>query len=209
MSYRPAARALVVVGAALALDACARGRTDERTTDVPISGMSPRVDPDPVLDGAVDEYGDPIKPTPDVPEVMRDAGSTAPRDVGVTPPVDVAACGTAGRACCAGSNCLNNLRCAAGVCAEASPCGAWQQACCGVGACGPGLTCGGGSCAAATLCGASGQVCCSGATPCLARQVCVSASCRPCGAAGQPCCTTLAPTCNTGLRCASSLCTSG
>jgi hypothetical protein len=44
----------------------------------PSPGRSPRVDPEPVLDGAVDEWGDPIKPTPDIPEARVDAGS-APR----------------------------------------------------------------------------------------------------------------------------------
>ena len=131
---RPLARALlgaVALLAAATLEACARGRLDESTTDVPISGRSPRVDPAPVLDGAVDEYGDPIKPTPDIPEARVDAGVT--RDVGGV--VDAGACGAAGRPCCAGSTCSNNLRCVGSVCAEASPCGAWQQPCCGVSAC--------------------------------------------------------------------------
>jgi hypothetical protein len=208
-------RALLGAGALLAavtLDACAKGRLDESTTDVPISGRSPRVDPDPVLDGAVDEYGDPIKPTPDIPDALLDGG--APRDAGgpardVAMTVDAGACGSAGRPCCAGSTCSNNLRCAGSVCAEASPCGAWNQPCCGVSACGPGLTCGGAHCGATASCGASGQPCCAGTTPCLARQLCASATCRPCGAAGQPCCTAVTPACNAGLRCAASFCTAG
>lgn len=208
-------RACLGAGALLAaasLHACARGRIDETTTDVPISGRSPRVDPEPVLDGAVDEWGDPIKPTPDIPEARVDAA--APRDVGstgrdVTTAVDTGACGAAGRPCCPGSTCSNNLRCVGSVCAEASPCGAWNQPCCGVSACGPGLTCGGGHCGATASCGASGQGCCSGASQCVARQLCTSGTCRPCGAAGQACCTSVTPACNSGLRCGLSFCTPG
>lgn len=210
-----AVRACMLAGALLSaasLHACARGRIDETTTDVPIAGRSPRVDPEPVLDGAVDEWGDPIKPTPDIPEARVDAA--APRDVGSTPrdvmtAVDTGACGAAGRPCCPGSTCNNNLRCVGSVCAEASPCGAWNQPCCGVSACGPGLTCGGGHCGATASCGASGQPCCSGASQCIARQLCTSGTCRPCGAAGQACCTSVTPACNSGLRCAANFCTPG
>ncbi len=204
---RPARPLLVVVAllAAATLETCALGRLDESTTDVPISGRSPRVDPEQTLDGAVDEYGDPIKPTTDIPEARVDA--VAIRDVGGV--LDGGACGTAGRRCCAGSMCSNNLRCAGSVCAEASPCGAWQQPCCGVSACGPGLTCGASACGASAACGASGQACCVGVAPCLARQVCASAMCHPCGAAGQPCCTVVAPACNVSLRCAAGYCTPG
>lgn len=215
---RPAdivARALLALGAILAaatLEACARGRLDETTTDVPISGMSARVDPEPILDGAVDEFGDPIKPTPDVPEARIDVGPT-PNDVGVAPrdtgAVDAGGCGTTGRPCCSGTTCSNGLACTSGVCAALSACGAWRQPCCGIAACGPGLTCGSGNCASATACGASGQTCCSGATPCLARQVCSGATCRPCGAAGQACCTSLTPVCNSGFRCAGTSCVPG
>lgn len=213
MSRRAAvavARAALVAGLASAtLHACARGRLDESTTDVPISGMSQRVDPEPILDGAVDEWGDPIKPTPDVPEARVDAGARdvggAGRDTGAS--LDAGGCGAAGRPCCAGGMCASNLRCAGSVCAEAAACGAWNQPCCGVSACGPGLTCGGAHCGATVSCGASGQPCCAGTTPCIARQVCASGTCRPCGAAGQACCTTVTPTCNAGLRCAASFCT--
>lgn|GEM_PF-1236490 len=207
-----AAVGAIALLAAATLGACAQGRLDEATTDVPIAGRSPRVDPEPILDGAVDEFGKPIKPTPDIPEARLDAGARPdlgppPRDVAAA--VDAGACGAAGRPCCPGSTCNNNLRCSGSVCAEAAACGAWRQPCCGVAACGPGLTCGSGNCAASSACGASGQACCAGATPCLARQLCASGTCRPCGAAGQPCCTTVAPACNTGLRCAASFCSTG
>lgn len=197
-----------VAAGALSLGACARGRVDTRTTDVAISGMSPIVEPEPIPDGAVDEYGDPVKPTPDVPEVWADRVA-APTDAGGAARMDAGACGTAGRACCPASTCGNGLRCASGVCAEMSACGAWNQPCCGVSACGPGLTCSSARCSASSACGASGQSCCGGASPCLARQVCASATCRPCGAAGQPCCTTLAPACNGSLVCGGGYCTGG
>jgi len=202
---------LSVLGAALAaawLGACAQGRSDDRTTDVAISGMSPIVDPDPILDGAVDEYGDPIKPTPDVPELWADLG-VAPVDAGTAPRVDAGACGTAGRQCCPGSTCGNGLRCTANICVEMSACGSWRQPCCGVSACGPGLSCVSARCEGMGACGASGQSCCGGTLPCVARQVCSAASCRPCGAAGQACCTTLAPACNGSLACVGGFCAGG
>ncbi len=196
----------VVAVAMVSLGACAQGRSDDRTTDVAISGMSPIVDP--VEDGAVDEYGDPIKPTPDVPEVWSDLGAPMV-DAGVAPRVDAGPCGTAGRMCCQGSTCGNGLRCTANLCVEMSACGSWRQPCCGAAACGPGLSCSSARCDGAGACGASGQSCCGGATPCLARQVCAAATCRPCGAAGQPCCTTLAPMCNGSLACAGGYCVGG